>query len=149
MDSMFHKKPVRVGLAAYGVVLVFVLSDVGVSLARHSLRWSTSIQPAVIALAALLASPVALALVWERLVRIKVFNVEVELSEVTHRLDWASAAEIQGYEPESMEESTFDTIRQNILKNISSAIEKHSADLVGIDIGSGSSWWSTSGVSDN
>src|SRR5215472_15275238 len=119
----------RVALAAYGVVAVF-----GLAYAIVFLGWRGLSSNATVAVAAFIAAPLALGLLWPRLTGFKAFGLEVSLAQVTVHLDTKLAAVIASPDLGS---------KAPHLVAQMEAILKPEVELVEIDLRDGSYWFST------
>jgi len=143
-----HKR-LQVALAGYSVVAVFILSYLVTNQAQNWLRLSALSQPVILAIAVLLAVPLALAFVWERLITLKAFNFEIDLADVTAKLDLDLLDELKDasrwqFNPDPYEVSDFAKPGSLVREEIITAFKKAgSVELVDVKLGSGQSWWST------
>jgi hypothetical protein len=143
-----HRR-LRVALAGYSVVTVFILSYLATSFAQNWFRLSALSQPVILAIAILLAAPLALAFVWERLSTVKAFNFEIDLAEVTAKLDLELLDELKDpshwqFNPDGIEISDLSRPGSSIREEIKTAFRKSgSVELVDVKLGIGHSWWST------
>lgn len=152
--SSSNVRKIKVALAGYFVVAVFLIAFRLV----HSFKDFES-QTAFF-FAGIIALPLVIALIWDRLNKIKVGLVEIDLTEVTPSIDNALSTLLGsksngnkvselGQLPENEPISKNNLILGNslqpeILRQIKNATEKaEDAQLAEIDIGLGNSWWVT------
>jgi hypothetical protein len=83
----------------------------------------------------LASGPIALALVWERLTKLKLFGVEVTLTEVTVRIDQRLDTVLM------MQQS--DSANLALQKEFAHMIEDRTIELLGINLRDKPYWWST------
>jgi hypothetical protein len=94
-----------------------------------------------LAFAVLIAVPLALAFIWERLTSVKVPNiVEINLADVTVQPDIKLSIELEGTDPSRLPGSGTPEILANIKNAITQGL---TTELIGVNLGSGKSWWST------
>jgi hypothetical protein len=113
----------------YVAVAIFIGAIAGVGYCWPNVPW-----PIVLTVAAVIASPVALALIWSRLTRFRLFSFEVTLREVAVYVDQDFAADIQ-------EQRSSGTKR--LIEDIAQAVESPRAKLLEINLRGGSYWWPT------
>ena len=119
----------RVTLAAYGVVAVFGLAYLIVSLA-----WSGLSSAETAAVAALIALPLALGLLWPRLTGFKAFGLEVSLAQVTVQPDTRLAVAITAPD--------LGSAKPELVAQVTALLDPQ-IELVEIDLRDGTYWWST------
>ena len=122
--------PVLVILAGYAVVAVFILTFWIVKRISPELPlW------AVFTFAVTVAAPPLLALVWKRLVSVKVFGVEVSLSEAT--------VPIEAKVSEALSSRQYFSGDQSIIDQINATIVKPEIELIEVNLHATPYWWST------
>jgi hypothetical protein len=127
-----HRR-VRVAAAGYGVVVVF---GIAYAVAR-AVAGKGSTTPSLIA-AAVIAAPLVIALLGDRITGIKVFSMEISLSEVSLVLDDDMSKNMQ--ELAEMGPSVMPEIAERIVRSIAAPEEKL---LLRVNLGDGQRWWST------
>ena len=143
-----HRR-LRVALAGYSVVAVFILSYLVTNQAQNWFRLSALSQPVILAIAILLAAPLALAFIWERLSSVKAFNFEIDLNNVAAKLDLELLVELKDpshwqFNPDGIEIRDLTTPGSSIREEIKTAFRQAgSVELVDAKLGIGQSWWST------
>lgn len=143
-----HRR-LRVALAGYSVVAVFILSYLATNQAQNWFRLSPLSQPVILAIAILLAAPLALAFVWERLSSVKAFNFEIDLADVTAKLDLELLGELKDasrwhFNSDVYEYSQLARPGSPMREEIKTAFRKaETVELVDVKLGVGHSWWST------
>ncbi len=134
-------KRTQVAMAAYSVVVVFFLAYLIIALLQHF--FSLSLLPSTLALlfATLIALPLALTFIWERLTSVKVTNIlEINLKEYTTQPDTQLSVALEGI---PRDQSIVDGIKA-ILESIQAAIsEGITKELIEVNLGVGNSWWTT------
>jgi hypothetical protein len=85
---------------------------------------------------ALAAGPLALAFVWERLSGLRLFGVQVTLSQVTVPVDQTLAATVLSAEQ-------YLSGNEEIFRLVDRVIEDPEGELLEINLGTGPYWWST------
>ena len=123
----------RVATAGYGVVIVLGVAY-GVA---HAVAGKGSTTPSLIA-AAVIAAPLVIALIGDRITGIKVLSMEISLSEVSLVLDDDLSRNMQ--ELAEMGPSAMPAIAQRIARSIAAPEERL---LLRVDLGDGERWWST------
>lgn len=122
--------PVLVVVAGYVLVAIFILTFwIVKSISPELPLW------AVFTLASITAAPPTLALVWERLVSVKVFGVEVLLSQAT--------VPIEGKVSEALSSRQYFSGDQAIINQIQTTIVKPEIELIEINLHEQPYWWST------
>ncbi len=134
-------KKTQVALAAYSVVGVFFLAYIIVTLVQHVFSLSFLSPTIALIFAALLAIPLALAFIWDRLTSVKLTNIlEINLTELAARPDTKLSVQLEGTDPTRLTSSGIPAILENIKAAISEGMTK---ELIGVNLGHGNSWWST------
>src|SRR3989442_424675 len=85
----------RVLFAGYGVVVAFAIALLAVHAVGRNLDWGSLSPLGAVAIAAVFAAPVALAFTWDRISRVKFFDVEIALNDVAAETSARLAAEVQ------------------------------------------------------
>jgi hypothetical protein len=124
------RRAVPVALCAYGVLGVF-----GVTYWVVGAGWPGTSTKERVAIASLVAAPVALALLWPRLAGFKAFGFEVSLAQVAVRVDTALAPAVGSAPPTSG--------LSDISIQIQRAIARPDTELVEVDLRDGKYWWAT------
>jgi hypothetical protein len=143
-----HRR-LRVALAGYSIVAVFILSYLATNQAQNWFKLSAFTQPVILTIAILIAAPLALSFVWERLSTLKAFNFEIDLTDVTAKLDLKLLDELKDpsrwqFNPDGIEISDLVKPGSQVREEIKTAIRKAgSVELVDVKLGIGQSWWST------
>jgi hypothetical protein len=143
-----HRR-LRVALAGYSVVAVFILSYLAINQAQNWFRLSAISQPVILATAILIAAPLALAFIWERLSTLRAFNFEIDLTDVTAKLDLELLDELKDpsrwqFNPDGYEVSELRKPGSPAREEIKAAFRNAgSKELVDDKLGIGLSWWST------
>ncbi len=119
----------RAAAAAYAVVALFGLAYLVVSQ-----TWGSLSSEATIWVAALIAAPLALGLLWPRLSGLKAFGFEVSITQVTVQPNPKLATAIMSRDLGSREP---DLVRQM------AAITEPNVELLEVDLRDGTYWWST------
>src|SRR5690348_11396513 len=131
------RRHVAIALVGYIIVVVFSIAYVA---ANHASTWfglPSNSQPFAIAFAILLAAPLVLAFVWDRLSKVTVFNFAVELVTVTAQPGDLLPSTLRGTEPEKLSESYL----YSIAPGIQNAIKQEKlAELITIDLVDGTNW---------
>jgi len=129
-----------IAAAGYIIVVVFIVAYL---VANHASGWfglSQTSQPLAITFAVLVAAPLVLAFVWDRLSKLTIGNFGVELTAVTTQPGNLLPSELQGTNPVTLSESYLGAI----LPRIQAAIQQEEAvELLKVDLGDGNLWWST------
>jgi hypothetical protein len=130
----------KVLAAGYAVVLTFTIALLAIHwLGEKPLEDSLS-PTLTIVFAAIAAAPVALAFIWDRLSRVKVFDVEIALNDVSAERSARLAEEIQEIQRQAMGPS----LMPEILKRITEAIDESAGiKVLEVHLGHGESWWAT------
>jgi hypothetical protein len=123
-----------VAASGYLVAGVFLLALFCLNKYRHDLSRTTQL-----ILAAVLAGPLALAFVWRRLGRVKIFEIEIDLARATPLTDDNLAQGLISVESMSAGPSYDKVMTQQIVK----ALRSNTAELLQVDIGKEPGWWST------
>jgi hypothetical protein len=136
---MKRSKRFKILAAGYAVVLAFITALLAVSwLGNVDLRPFSPVL--ALTFAAILAGPVALAFVWDRISRVKVFHVEIALSDVSARSSTRLAEEVR----EIQRQEAGPSMMPEILRRIRQAIDEVGAiEVLEVDLGTGESWWAT------
>ncbi len=135
------KRRLLVVLVGYFAVLIFILSFLVAGKAHLAFGLSKPLsETAVLTIATLLAIPVLLPFIWERITKLKVAGVEIDLSQVAAKVGAALTDELRDVERLAMGPSAI----PNLTEKLATAVkEAESSGIVEVDIGSGHSWWST------
>ena len=122
--------PVLVIVAGYAVVAVFILTFWIVNLISPELPlW------AVFTFAVTVAAPPLLALIWKRLVSVKMFGVELLLSEAT--------VPIETKVSEALSSRQYFSGEQPIIDQIKATIVEPEIELIEVNLHATPYWWST------
>jgi hypothetical protein len=119
----------RVAAGGYTVSLIFGLAFFAF---RYLAPALSSMEDLFLAIAS--ALPLVLALLWERLSKVKLGEVEISLVEVTPKIDFELANAIQ----DSRGSGT-----PQLIQLIKTAIQKDDLELVEVNLRSSPYWWST------
>jgi len=119
----------RIALAGYGVSLTFGLALFTFRRLVPGLSHADQLL-----LATAVALPLVLALLWERLNRVKLGEVEITLAEVTPRIDFDLASAIQDLQGSAT---------PKLVQLIKTAIQNNDLELVEVNLQSAPYWWST------
>jgi hypothetical protein len=131
----------RIGSAALGYVSVAIFLGVFI-ITRHAKDWlglpADLSEATSLTLAAVVAVPVLLPFVWERLTKLKFGDIEIDLAQVSTSGGLALADELKGVEELAMGPSML----PNLIDKMATAIkEAEVATVAEIDLGG--PWWST------
>jgi hypothetical protein len=132
MKRFFDKDVVKITYLAVGIfIVVYVIIQI------LPFKLSTSWQPVALAIAILLAAPLIFSLLWERLTSIKVFGVEVGLSEVAQPASDIPVIDSTDpiFQPPSIR--MMQEIRINIIFSIN---QSNDTKLAKINLGQGHTW---------
>lgn len=124
------RRKAATALAAYAVVGVF-----GVAFLFVRLVWTDASDRTALIVATFASAPLAVALIWERLGAIKMFGVEVTLSDVAVPVDQSLATALSQQQYFSGAVAIFQLIER--------AIQNPALELVEINLRSTPYWWST------
>jgi len=132
-----HRR-LQVALAGYAVVAVFILSYFVVNQVQNWSKMQGLAQLVPFVFALLMAVPLTLSFVWDRLTHLKLFDVEITFSEVTTHLSIMLPNEIQ----QMMELGL--TGMPDILAKIKTAIgQEKTSELVEVNLREENFLWST------
>src|SRR5438093_8670587 len=140
----------RVVLGGYAFVLVFAVA-LGLiyylsNIAHEARGWS---EPSlvVVGIAAIVAGPLAVALLWERITGVRLLGIEVSLASIRSAAPPIDAAISQEFHEVQQQVQQFGPLGTSGLKPIGertkAAVRAESAELVEIDLGNGEVWWQT------
>jgi hypothetical protein len=115
---------------AYAVVAVFAGAY-----GLLTLAWPTLSSTKTVAVASLLAAPLALALLWPRLTGFKAFGFEVSLSQSSVRVQ----AELVG----AITAQQYYSGQEDLIDRWANAIRQPGTELVEVNLREGDYWWST------
>jgi hypothetical protein len=113
----------------YVAVAIFIGAIVTVRYCWPDVPW-----PIALTVAAVIASPVALALIWNRVTNLRLFSLEITLREFAVFVDQDIAADVQDQRSSGTKALVF---------QIGEALEKQSATLLEINLRNGKYWWPT------
>jgi hypothetical protein len=131
----------QVAMAAYSVVVVFFIAYIVITLIQRFFSLSWLSPTLALVFATLVAIPLALTFIWERLTSVKFTNIlEINLTEITAQPDTKLSVELEGTDPVRLTVSGIATILENIKSAISEGMTK---ELIGVNLGMGKSWWTT------
>ena len=137
-------KRLKILAAGYAVVVVFTLAFVIIDWIGIKLSNDFSILPLssnlAILIAAIIAAPVALAFVWERISRIRIYEVEISLNDVTVESTVRLAEEMQEIQRQQMGPSIMPEILARIKKAMEAVVGNR---VLEVNLGRGESWWAT------
>jgi hypothetical protein len=147
-SSAYRRRRRDVAIAGYVVVGVFILAFAAlysiVNLAHDRLGWLAPSTLETIALAGVIALPLALAFIWERVQGVKLFGVEVSLAalrEAVPPIDSGISAEMQAIQSQISQAGASGL--KVISQRIKEAVRSETVQLVEVDLGYGEAWWST------
>ena len=134
-------KRTQIAMAAYSVVVVFFLAYIIIALIQHFFSLSFLSPTLALVFATLIAIPLALTFIWERLTLVKFTNIlEINLTEITAQPDTKLSVELEGTDPGRLSVSGIPAILENIKSAISEGLTK---ELIGVNLGNGKLWWTT------
>lgn len=134
------KRRLLVILVGYLAVSIFIVSFIIAGEAKTFGLSKPLSETAALTIAALLAIPVFLPFIWERITKLKVAGVEIDLSQVSAKVGAGLTNELQDVERLAMGPSAI----RNLTEKLATAVkEAESSGIVEVDIGIGHSWWST------
>jgi hypothetical protein len=134
-------KRAQVAMAAYSVVVVFFIAYIVITLIQHFFSLSNLPPTLALVFATLLAIPLALTFIWERLTSVKFTNIlEINLTEITAQPDKKLSVELEGTDPGRLSVDGIPAILENIKAAISEGMTK---ELIGVNLGNGKLWWTT------
>jgi hypothetical protein len=135
------RRRLLVVLVGYLAVSIFTVSFIIAGKAHFVLGlYKPLSETAALTIAALLAIPVFLPFIWERITKLKVAGVEIDLSQVSAKVGAGLTNELKDVERLAMGPSAI----PNLTEKLATAVkEAESSGIVEVDIGSGHSWWST------
>ena len=140
---MLKYKRLKILAAGYTVVIVFFAAFVGIDWIGLKLPEDFSIHSLssnlTVLISAIIAAPVALAFVWERISKIRIYEVEISLSDVTVESTARLAEEIQEIQRQQMGPSLMLEILAGIKKAMKAVIGHR---VLEVNLGRGE-WWAT------
>ena len=128
-------------LVGYLAVSIFSIAFIIAGKAQFAFGLSKPLsETAALTIASLFAFPVFLPFVWERVTKLKVAGVEVDLSQVSAKVGAGLTNELKDVERLAMGPSAIPNLTEKLAIAVKDA---ESSGIVEVDIGSGQSWWST------
>lgn len=139
-------KPERLQVIArgYAVVAVFLLTFgllyAAGAVAHRRWNWPELSSLVVLVVAVLAAAPLVIGLVWNRLTKVKIYEVEISLAEVSAAPDLLLPQEIR----EALRQVVGPSTPDAVIRSIMAALERgHRAGVVEVPVGQGREWWVT------
>lgn len=142
---MMSPKRWKVMALGYSIAVVFLASYATLNLLRAKFKWDDELtRPLIVTISGLLAAPIGLPFIWERLTKVKLLDLEVELSKIIPKIDVSLANVI--IEEEAAAEAITSKAEdiQDVLTRLRSAVDQaQQASLVKVDLGNGKRWLSS------
>jgi hypothetical protein len=129
----------QVTLIAAGTVAIFIISFAFINFLNDLFKWGGPSENVTVVMAALIAAIIPVSLVWERLDKLKVFDIEIDLADFVGKVV-ELPSELHDPAFLSMGPSYLPVIIEKMRATIN---QSPSPEIITINLDSGPVWWST------